>query len=542
MKVIKTYRLSSITLLFILLFPLNVFSQKTTILPKVSSTNCNSCKISKIELYKDKSLVYLNVTGIMPDKQKPWVLISEFMILTPPLTSSEIKELRTIDLQYPETPKVPNGGWSDYQFEKIKQAYAEALESKNNLRSLIRIVYGNRLIKGLGQYNLNTKYSIKQNSTIEFILEFPPLEMGIEVVDLFEFSGGFEFFGVKIINPIDESFKTNWTEIKLKESWKTSFTPIEGIYESVGRSENLKVAIVKEKDKYMMLYLSGKDNTMWSEGNLQADLSITAKNNLFKLYWFSDTRSEVLDGIISFESTSFKILFSKDNKEETYIKLFPTNNNNFGSNEYEISSGTGFAISSNGYIVTNHHVIENAKSIVVKGINGDFNTEYNAEIKLSDRNNDLAILQIVDSKFKTLGTIPYLISTKTYDVGSSIYVLGYPLRATMGDEIKLTNGIISSKSGFQGDITSYQITAPVQPGNSGGPLFDNKGNILGIINAKHAGAENASYAIKAIYLNNLIDLLNPSISLQTINSLSNKVLTEQVKIINKYVYIIEVKY
>jgi S1-C subfamily serine protease len=86
----------------------------------------------------------------------------------------------------------------------------------------------------------------------------------------------------------------------------------------------------------------------------------------------------------------------------------------------------------------------------------------------------------------------------------------------MGDEVKLTNGIISSKSGFQGDVTSYQITAPVQPGNSGGPLFDDKGNIIGIINAKHVGAENASYAIKASYLMNLIDLMPTPPKLQTI--------------------------
>lgn len=51
----------------------------------------------------------------------------------------------------------------------------------------------------------------------------------------------------------------------------------------------------------------------------------------------------------------------------------------------------------------------------------------------------------------------------------------------MGDEIKLTNGIISSKTGFQGDVTSYQLSAPVQPGNSGGPLFDDKGNIVELL-------------------------------------------------------------
>jgi S1-C subfamily serine protease len=110
----------------------------------------------------------------------------------------------------------------------------------------------------------------------------------------------------------------------------------------------------------------------------------------------------------------------------------------------------------------------------------------------------------------------------------------------MGDEIKLTNGIISSKSGFQGDITAYQMTAPIQPGNSGGPMFDNKGNLIGIVNAKHMGAENASYAIKSSYLLTLIDLLPDKLALQTVNQLNAKPLTDQTKIAKRFIYIIEI--
>ncbi len=110
---------------------------------------------------------------------------------------------------------------------------------------------------------------------------------------------------------------------------------------------------------------------------------------------------------------------------------------------------------------------------------------YSARVLASDKNNDIAVIQIDDPNFKTLGKIPYVLSDKPIDVGSSIFTLGYPLRSTMGDEIKLTNGIISSKSGFKGDITTYQISAPAQPGNSGGPLFDDNGNLVGIVNAKH---------------------------------------------------------
>lgn len=225
------------------------------------------------------------------------------------------------------------------------------------------------------------------------------------------------------------------------------------------------------------------------------------------------------------------------NEDYKCVKIFPKSENESGSSK---ASGTGFAISTNGYIVTNHHVTDGATSILVRGVNEDFSVAYNAKIVVEDKNNDLSIIKIEDTKFTTIAAIPYVIEKRSLDVGSPVYVLGYPLRATMGDEVKLTNGIISSKSGFQGDVTSYQITAPVQPGNSGGPLFDEKGNIIGIINAKHVGAENASYAIKSSYLMNLIDLLPTPPKLQTISTVAGKPLTEQVKILKKFTYIIEI--
>ena len=137
--------------------------------------------------------------------------------------------------------------------------------------------------------------------------------------------------------------------------------------------------------------------------------------------------------------------------------------------------------------------------------------------------------------------MPYNINTSLSEVGESVSVLGYPLRASMGDEIKLTTGIISARTGFQGDISTYQISAPVQPGNSGGPVFDQKGNLIGVINAKHIGADNASYAIKSNYLKNLTDLLPNPLTFNTSNSLLNLSLSEQVKVLKKFVYIIEVE-
>jgi len=203
-------------------------------------------------------------------------------------------------------------------------------------------------------------------------------------------------------------------------------------------------------------------------------------------------------------------------------------------------TGSGFAISSNGLLVTNFHVIENAKSIRVRGINGDFTKFYKVEVISQDQINDLAILKINDSKFSNLNTIPFKIKSTSSDVGEDIFVLGYPLTSTMGYEVKLTTGVISSKTGFQGSISQYQISAPIQPGNSGGPLFDKNGNLVGVINSKHLETENVSYAIKTSFLQNLLDTLPQKISTPSSLTLREKSLSEQVKILRNFVYLIEV--
>ena len=201
-------------------------------------------------------------------------------------------------------------------------------------------------------------------------------------------------------------------------------------------------------------------------------------------------------------------------------------------------SGTGFALN-NGYIVTNYHVIENAKTIKIQGVGGNFSIQYNAKVVASDKNNDLALLRVSDSRFTGFGTIPYRVNTATSEVGEDIFVLGYPLTSTMGDEIKLTTGVISSKSGFQGDVSLYQISAPVQPGNSGGPLFDSKGNIIGVVSAKHLGAENVGYAIKASYLRNLVESVASTSIIPKTNRVTSPNLSGKVKAVKNYVYFIK---
>lgn len=223
---------------------------------------------------------------------------------------------------------------------------------------------------------------------------------------------------------------------------------------------------------------------------------------------------------------SYPLRYDLDNIKANAIKEAP-------------KSGTGFALTSNGFIATNYHVIENANSIKVRGVNGNFSSALNAQVIKSDQSDDLAIIQINDPNFTDLGKVPYPVVSSNSDVGEEVFALGYPLTNTMGIEVKLTTGVISANSGYQGNPTQYQISVPVQPGNSGGPLFDKNGRIVGIVNAKHLNTDNVSYAIKSGNLLGLFYMI-PETPVLDANFMTGKSLPDKVKQAKNFVYIIEV--
>lgn len=343
--------------------------------------------------------------------------------------------------------------------------------------------------------------------------------------------------------------KNLWNENQLKSNWiKNGLDFYEGIYEQIVSSyeknrgiSSIKLGLKKASSGYDLIYLSGAPQNYsqyWKAGDLKAVVTPTAIPSFYKLKWF-DSEKKVRDAYLKLEEGTAELTF--DNGEKLiFLKMFPSSEDIpvISKKIERSSSGTGFAISTNGLIVTNYHVIEGASNILVTN-SLEFSKRYKAEILLTDKINDLAILRVSDVSFKELSSIPYVIRTSLSDVGERVFALGFPLISSMGLEVKLTDGVISSKTGFKGDVTTYQISAPVQPGNSGGPLFDSKGNLIGVINAKHKFAENASYAIKASYLKNLIDLLPYDLKLQTNSVLGGKSLSQQVNIIKEFVFIIE---
>ena len=233
-------------------------------------------------------------------------------------------------------------------------------------------------------------------------------------------------------------------------------------------------------------------------------------------------------------------------KQDIDNNLVTSNNQSINNNSDWKGNGTGFFIDKDGYIATNYHVVEDAKDIEVEFIRNGIKQTYSAEVIQSDKQNDLSIIKINSSEFKPFLKLPFNFKTNISDVGSNIFALGYPMALSlMGTEIKFTDGKISSKTGMQGDITSYQISVPIQPGNSGGPLFDYDGNLIGIttstINRKYDMTENVNYAVKTSYLKNLIDVLDYKLTLPNDRIIASKTLTEKIKILSDYVVLIKIR-
>ncbi|MEJ7660737.1 MAG: serine protease [Hymenobacter sp.] len=160
-------------------------------------------------------------------------------------------------------------------------------------------------------------------------------------------------------------------------------------------------------------------------------------------------------------------------------------------------SGTGFALTADGYLVTSAHVIQGADSLLVEGRD---HQRYKAETVFADAKHDLAILRIKDAKFSGFGRLPYVLKGGQADPGERVYTLGYPR-----EDVVYGEGALSACSGFGGDTAFYQVSIPVNPGNSGGPLLDERGNLIGVVSGRQDDVQSAAFATKSSYLVRLVD-------------------------------------
>jgi S1-C subfamily serine protease len=312
---------------------------------------------------------------------------------------------------------------------------------------------------------------------------------------------------------------------------------IEGIYKSYrtanDNSPSYKFGIVKKRQGLYQAVIIESESSIWKQGEIKMVLENTAMGDIFSVQYYMQDKSKV-ETFASFSNNLIKIDFAnaKNNNENSissFIKTYPFNSSGSGNisiggdGKTLTSSGTGFLISESGLLVTNYHVIESGNRITAT--NTENGKTFELEVVQKDKINDIAILRIkkLETKFPSL---PYKLSTRGKN-GQNVFTIGYPLNDVMGDNQKVSNGIINSLSGIQDDSRYYQVSVPLQPGNSGGALFDLKGNVIGITTATlnpqavNANVQNVNYAIKINLLQNLISQLPDEEQIQIGNSESN---------------------
>ncbi|MBD2702235.1 trypsin-like peptidase domain-containing protein [Spirosoma sp. BT702] len=202
-------------------------------------------------------------------------------------------------------------------------------------------------------------------------------------------------------------------------------------------------------------------------------------------------------------------------------------------------SGSGFLLTPDGYFVTNNHIVREADSVYVQSVKGEV---YKARVVFTDSQHDLAFLQLCDdSAFRTLPPVPYGFEARPSELGERVYTLGYPR-----EEIVYGEGYLSSGTGYRGDSTAYQVAIGVNPGNSGGPLLDEKGNVIGIISGKQTTSEGVSFAVKTNYLIEALNtipadsLKGQPLRLNRKNTMTNLSRKQQIKRMQDYVYQVKV--
>lgn len=232
----------------------------------------------------------------------------------------------------------------------------------------------------------------------------------------------------------------------------------------------------------------------------------------------------------------YNLLEDKTRRQAKEIDKIKKNTSSVPANIAFTTGGTGFIIDAKGYLVTNAHVVAGARQIAIQNNRG----EYLVKVVYIDASKDVAILKIDDENFKPYSNVPYSVSKQAAKLAEPIFTLGYPR-----NEIVYGQGYLSALTGFNGDTLSCQIEIAANRGNSGSPILNRKGEVIGILNGRQTNAEGFAFAVQSKYIFSVMEELKkqedtPTIKVASRSSINGLDRTEQVKKVQDYVYMVKV--
>ena len=320
--------------------------------------------------------------------------------------------------------------------------------------------------------------------------------------------------------------KIDFAEGKFKEQPPKS--EIEGLWSDQENRYNVAITTAPPNmDFDYVAVIVSTNSPVWSKGEIKMEFKKTAASGAFVGNYYPASKKRAGTMYTLERGGLLEFSYPGPNNEQIssfFVKSWPAAKASEitaapgSSGPKATSSGTGFLISSDGLVATNWHVVEGAEDITVQ-----FPWQQSpvvARVTIKDPANDLAILKLAEGDIagSPCNSLPYeLKKASSATLGGKISTIGYPLEGVLGAGPKYTEGSISALTGLKDDVRCLQISAAIQPGNSGSPLIDEAGDVIGIIVSTLSPAfqykmtetlpQNINFAIKADYLLNLMEML-----------------------------------
>ena len=289
---------------------------------------------------------------------------------------------------------------------------------------------------------------------------------------------------------------------------------VEGVWsvpDGAGGAYRLGVTRGDQPGEFLAIVFDSPDNSLWEPGMVKARLTETADGRTFVVSYRIASYAK-LSGTGMLGDVDLQVVLPDGNEDRVvdWLKLRPSvaaAANSDGLNSTASSpvsvSGTAFVVHPDGLLLTANHVVDGATSIEVS-CNGQSNRS--AIVRSSSASTDLALLSVsIDP-----GAWSFLpLSQRGVSLGDKVFTVGYPLIGLLGEEPKYTEGTVSALTGPGGDASFLQISVPIQPGNSGGPLVDEKGAVVGVVIATASAPaffqvsgtlpQNINWAVKGLF-------------------------------------------